>query len=213
MRRVRSGLATSALRGYATPELGRRLIEVDIAQDLAFVFRVLDGLVDERQIPRRADRSNRPAVCAGDGSRAWTGRHGRTAAARMARDARQALADTHRRRRARFITPPASDRRAVSARGSVGSNSHRSGPHPYEVVDSTRQNHQPISSIERQFRDLLGTPCVMSERSSTDDGDIPLPACRLQPAYSQRTIGTQFERLLIGVGGLRFSSGREQVIP
>jgi creatinine amidohydrolase len=47
---------------YATPELGRRLIEADIAQDVAFVLRVLDGFVDERQIPRRADRGNRPAT-------------------------------------------------------------------------------------------------------------------------------------------------------
>jgi creatinine amidohydrolase len=47
---------------YATPELGRRLVEAETALNVALVMRILDGLVDERQIPRRADRGNRPAA-------------------------------------------------------------------------------------------------------------------------------------------------------
>ena len=58
---------------YATPELGHRLVQADTALDLAFAWSVLDGLVEERQIPRRADRGTRPAA-----HRSWSPRQSAT---------------------------------------------------------------------------------------------------------------------------------------
>ena len=77
---------------YATPELGRRLVEAETALNVAFVLRILDGLVDERQIPRRADRGNASGGRTGRGGRGKARRRSRAAAARMAREAGQAVA-------------------------------------------------------------------------------------------------------------------------
>jgi hypothetical protein len=56
LRRIAAGDTWTGYFGaprYASPELGRRLLEAQIAEVVALAMRILDGL-DERQIPRYA---------------------------------------------------------------------------------------------------------------------------------------------------------------
>lgn len=47
---------------YATPDLGRRLIDAESGSLVALALRLLDGQTDERQMPRSADLAQNPAV-------------------------------------------------------------------------------------------------------------------------------------------------------